>query len=482
MSLKLKIRLSILLLLLLLLAIGTQALYATERLHQATQTDLRHEHRLILGLLALSTAVGVTLLVRLPRQITRPLRRLVAEVEDVAGPGPATRVGIAQNDEVGSVAAAVNRVLRQAEDERRATLAQLIGERNRMASVVNSLNEGLLLLDQHEVIILANPVAGEILGMRPAALLGRAAATVALHNDSLRAMLTALHATPAAEAAPSQAPLFTIRPHGENLHYQLSTAPVEVLHEESKRREFAGHLLCLTNVSDFKRLDELKSNFLATISHELKTPLSSINLSLMLLRDERTDAAERQRLADGIGDETRRLLGLVGQLLDVSRLDAGAGIRLNRQAFQISEVLRYATDTVRPQLADKQLQLDVQLPDGLPTVLADLEKTTWVLINLLSNAVRYSPVGAALHIRVQPWGEMLRLSVQDDGPGIAPEFHRRIFQRFAAVPGATQHSTGLGLSISAEFIAAQGGQLWVESQLGAGSCFLFTLPVSAVSN
>lgn len=476
MSLKLKIRLSILLLLLLLLAIGTQALYATERLHQATQADLRHEHRLILGLLALSTAVGVTLLVRLPRQITRPLRRLVAEVEDVAGPGPATRVGIAKNDEVGSVAAAVNRVLRQAEDERRATLAQLINERNRMASAVNSLNEGLLLLDQHEVIILANPVAGEILGMRPAELLGRAAATVARHNDSLRAMLAALHAAPATEGA--QAPLFTIRPHGENLHYRLSTAPVEVLHEETQRREFAGHLLCLTNVSDFKRLDELKSNFLATISHELKTPLSSINLSLMLLRDERTDAAERQRLADGIGDETRRLLGLVGQLLDVSRLDAGAGIKLNRQPLQLAEVLRYATETVRPQLADKELLLDVQLPDGLPAVLADVEKTTWVLINILSNAVRYSPVGAPLHIRVQAWGEMLRLSVQDEGPGIAPEYHKRIFQRFAAVPGATQHSTGLGLSISAEFIAAQGGQLWVESKPGAGSCFLFTLPVN----
>jgi NtrC-family two-component system sensor histidine kinase KinB len=478
MSLKLKIRLSILFLLVLLLALGAQALYATERLHRATQADLAAEHQLTAILLVLSTAVGLTMLVRLPRQVTRPLRRLVADVEDVAGPGPATRVPIGRNDEVGSVAAAVNRVLRQAQDEQRATLAQLITERNRMASVVDSLNEGLLLLDQHEVIILANPVAGSILGLRPAELLGQAAANLAEHNEPLRQMLAALHppATPGSEPAPM--PLFTIRPHGENQHYRLSTAPVEVLHEETRRREPAGHLLCLTNVSDFKRLDELKSNFLATISHELKTPLSSINLSLMLLRDERTDAAERQRLADGIGHETRRLLGLVGQLLDVSRLDAGSGIKLNQQPFQLAEVLRYATDTVRPQLADKQLQLAVELPEGLPAVLADVEKTTWVLINLLSNAVRYSPVGARLHIRVQRWGEMLRLSVQDAGPGIAPEYHRRIFQRFAAVPGATQHSTGLGLSISAEFIAAQGGQLWVESQPGAGSCFLFTLPVS----
>jgi PAS domain S-box-containing protein len=472
MSLKLKIQLSVSLLLLLLLSMGALAFYATERLHQATQADINFERQLIAALLTVSTLMGLAVIVRLPRQITRPLRRLAADVEDVAGPGPATRVAIAKNDEVGSVAAAVNRVLRQAQDERRATLAELITERNRMANVVNSLSEGLLLLDQYDTIIMANPVACEILGLRPGELLGRRAATVALHNDSLRTML----APPPGGETPAQDPIFTTRPHGEDVHYRLSTSLLETLDEETQQPEPAGRLLCLTNVSDFKRLDELKSNFLATISHELKTPLSSINLSLLLLQDERTDAAERQRLAAGIGDETRRLLGLVGQLLDVSRLDAGAGIKLNVQPLRLAEMVRYATDTVRPQLDDKQLHLDTRIPDDLPAVRGDAEKTTWVLINLLANAIRYSPAGAPLRIQALRWGEMVRLSVQDEGPGIAPEHHRRIFQRFAAVPGATRHSTGLGLNISAEFIAAQGGQLWVESKPGAGSCFLFTLP------
>ena len=105
-------------------------------------------------------------------------------------------------------------------------------------------------------------------------------------------------------------------------------------------------------------------------------------------------------------------------------------------------------------------------------------RTTWVLINLLSNAIRYSPPGAPLVVRAVAWGEMVRVSVEDCGPAIAPEFHKRIFQRFAGLPGqvGTGGSSGLGLSIAREFIDAQGGQLWVESRPECGSCFLFTLP------
>jgi len=218
---------------------------------------------------------------------------------------------------------------------------------------------------------------------------------------------------------------------------------------------------------------------LATISHELKTPLASIKLSLMLLQNERTTDAERHVLATGIGEETQRLLSMVGQLIDVARLDAGAGIKLNLQSMQLAEVIGYATQTVHPQLLDKQLRLDLQLAETLPEVHGDVEKTTWVLINLLSNAIRYSPTGAALCIRVVPWGEMVRVSVEDSGPGIAPEHHKRIFERFAGVPGqAGRGSSGLGLSISREFIGAQGGLLWVESQPEVGSRFLFTLPVA----
>ncbi|WP_345056858.1 sensor histidine kinase [Hymenobacter glaciei] len=480
MSLKLNIRLSVLLLLLLLLGLGGYAFFTIRFLeagaHGIEQADFDTARRTVLGFVVAGTALGVALMVRLPRMVVRPLRRLYGDVERVAGPGPATRVAVGRRDEVGSIATAVNRVLSQAQAERRVTLAELFTERNRMHSLVRSLDEGLLLLDEQRTVVLANPVACDLLGMSLAQLLGRSADAVAASNELLRDLLAPLEAhNLAGDAVPD--PVFTFPHKGENPHYQLSISPIAG-RDAAGRDAPAGHIFCLRNVSEFKKLDEMKSAFLATISHELKTPLASIKLSLMLLQHERTSDTERQTLAAGIGEETQRLLNMVGQLIDVSRLDAGVGIKLDVKPLHLPEVVGFATRTVLPQLRDKQLQLDLQLPDNLPLVLADVEKTTWVLINLLSNAIRYSPTGSPLVVRAVAWGEMVRVSVEDCGPGIAPEFHKRIFQRFAGVPGQVgkSGSSGLGLSIAREFIDAQGGKLWVESRPECGSCFLFTLP------
>ena len=485
MSLKLKIRLSVFMLLLLLLGLGGYAFFTINYLehgaHGIEQADFDMARTTVLLFLGAGTAVGIAMMVRLPRIVVRPLQRLSVDMERVAGPGPATRVAVGRRDEVGTIAAAVNRVLSQAQDERRATLAQLFTERNRMDSLVSSLDEGLLLLDERGTIVLANPVACDLLGLRPADVEGKSAGKVAETNEPLRDLLAPLAAhNLAGDAVPD--PVFTFPHKGDAPHYQLSISPINgVPGPTASTAAPAGHIFCLRNVSDFKKLDEVKSGFLATISHEFKTPLASIKLSLMLLQNDRTDAAERQRLTVGIGEETQRLLNMVGQLIDVSRFDAGAGIKLNLQRMKLADVIGYATQTVHPQLADKQLQLDIKVPGTLPEVQGDAEKTTWVLINLLSNAIRYSPAGAPLVIRVVPWGEMVRVSVEDCGPGIPAEYHKRIFQRFAGVPGRTapSSSSGLGLSISREFIGAQGGTLWVESQPEKGSRFLFTLPTLA---
>ena len=482
MSLKLKIRFSILLLLLLLLGLGGYTFFTIGYLehgaHRIEQADFTVARFVVLAFLVAGTVVGVTMMVRLPRVVVRPLRRLTVDMEMVAGPGPTTRVAVGRRDEVGTIAKAVNRVLSQAQDERRITLAELFTERNRMSSLVRSLDEGLLLLDEQRTIVLANPVACDLLGLTHSQLEGQPADAVAATNEPLRELLVPLAAANmAGDATPD--PVFTFSHKGESPHYQLSISPIET-RNAANRPTPGGYIFCLRNVSEFKKLDELKSTFLATISHELKTPLASIKLSLMLLQNPRTTDAERQTLATGIGEETHRLLQMVGQLIDVARLDAGAGIKLNSETMRLPEVIQFATQTVQPQLRDKQIYLDLQLADALPNVHGDVEKTTWVLINLLSNAIRYSPIGCPLVIRALPWGEMVRVSVEDCGPGIPAEFHKRIFQRFAGVPGHSGHSgsSGLGLSISREFIDAQGGQLWVESPPQAGSRFLFTLPVA----
>ncbi|QKG51811.1 PAS domain-containing protein [Hymenobacter sp. BRD67] len=201
MSLKTQIRLGVCLMLALLLGLGSYVLLTIARLETETPSvqltnALAAQHAVWLFLF-ISSALGIVLMVRLPRLVVRPLHRLTADVERVAAPGPVTRVAVTRNNEIGSVAAAVNRVLRQAEDERRATLAELITQRNRTDSLVRGLDEGLLLIDQHGLIVLANPVACLLLGQPAKELLGQPAASVARHNEMLREWLHALD-TPAA--------------------------------------------------------------------------------------------------------------------------------------------------------------------------------------------------------------------------------------------------------------------------------------------
>jgi signal transduction histidine kinase len=300
----------------------------------------------------------------------------------------------------------------------------------------------------------------------------------------MAALLTQMQAAPrTAEARP-----FAVRrSEGEEEHYRLLVHESVSFNAALDRMEFVGTILALHNVSDFKKLDQAKSSFLATVSHELKTPLSSINFSLKLLQGQRVGPVneEQIRILDSIKQENQRLLKLTGELLDVSRLESG-GIPLNPQRVGAAELVAAAAGPLQLQLVPKGLTLDVQLPADLPPVRADLEKTAWVLLNLLANAVRYSPAQGRIDISAARTadGRAVEFRVRDQGPGIAPEHQEHIFQRFGTVPGASaaaRGSSGLGLSISREFIGTQGGQLGVRSAPGAGSTFYFTLPLDAAT-
>jgi PAS domain S-box-containing protein len=459
-----------------MMALNTDAL---NRKTEAANQRADEANRNLLVFISLAALLALALVGSVPEAAVQPLRKLTAALDHATERDFSASIPQESHDEFGQVARAFNRMLGQLREYRTSTAADLITERNRAASIVNTLDEGLLMLDENRHILLANPVMCELLGLPPERLVGRPAATVRLENDLFQAMLKPLDA-PNREAAVAEAPLLHIAQRGEEAFFRLAVQDLVSFNEASDKTEFVGQILTLRNVSDFKKLDQVKSNFLATVSHELKTPLSSINMSLKVLQNDRVEADERQQLLGGIGRETQRLLRLVGELLDVSRLDSGAGIQLNFAATELAAVVRFAAATVQPQLDNKQLALVQELPADLPAVRADVEKTTWVLINLLANAIRYSPVGEPLTVRAARAGQFVQVTVRDHGPGIAAENHEKIFQRFAQIPDKTgyQGGSGLGLSIAREFITTQGGRLWVESELGSGSTFCFTLPLA----
>ncbi|MGI4819608.1 MAG: ATP-binding protein [Janthinobacterium lividum] len=431
----------------------------------------------------LSTLVGLMLVGSVPQAAVGGLRKLAASLDHATRTNFAATVPIESTDEVGSLAVAFNRLLVHVQDFRSLSLADLTTERNRISSLVQTLDEALFMLDAKRLVLVANPVACELLGLPESEVVGRPAAELAEASAAFAQLLAPL-LLPASKRPAGPLPLTLATPDGQPTYYQLTVHDTLAFNPARDELEFTGSVLALRNVSTFRQLDQTKSNFLATVSHELKTPLSSINFNLKLLNNARTGtlSPEQQEIVAAIKQENQRLLHLVGELLTVSRLEAGSSIALDQRPTPIADLVAAATEPLQLQLRTRQLTLDTSLPPNLPPVRADLEKTAWVLLNLLVNAVRYSPEHG--HIRLSaallPGSHAVRVQVQDQGPGIAPEYQQHIFERFAQGPATTSGNsgTGLGLSISREFITSQSGELGVESTPGQGSTFFFTLPVA----
>jgi signal transduction histidine kinase len=238
-------------------------------------------------------------------------------------------------------------------------------------------------------------------------------------------------------------------------------------------------VIILKNITEYQQLDDAKTNFIATISHELKTPISSIKMSLKLLEDDRIGDVnpEQRQLLENIDEDARRLLQITGELLDMAQVETGK-LQLNFGSTHPRNIVDYTVKALKTTAEQKQVTINVQCAENLPDVQADLDKTTWVLINLLSNAIKYSHEKSTVDLVVKIYkADEIEFSVQDHGRGIDQKYLSRIFDRYFKVPGATteQTGTGLGLAIAKDFIEAQAGKIGVESEIGEGSRFYFTL-------
>jgi len=242
--------------------------------------------------------------------------------------------------------------------------------------------------------------------------------------------------------------------------------------------DIIGQVIVLRNITPFHELNEAKTNFIATVSHELKTPIASIKMSTKLLGDERVGqlSDEQKELITSIEGDASRLLRITSELLNMAQVETGQ-IQLKLQAAESAEIIDLAIQAVQASAAQKGISLVVPETASF-TILADAEKTEWVLINLLSNAIRFAPENSAVIVQVKKHGPQLELSVVDKGKGIEEKYQAKIFDRYFKVPGELKSGTGLGLAICREFIEAQQGTIGVSSIPGAGSAFYIRLPMA----
>ena len=405
--------------------------------------------------------VAFTFIINFPGYVADPIKELTERIKEISKRNYHQQLDFKSNDEFGELAQAFNTMTFKLDEYEHSNLASIMFEKKRIETIINSMHDAIIGLDERSLIIFVNEVACSLIGVPADKLTGKYAPDIALENDLLRNLLVNDQ--------------HKMKIYADNRESYFSKEILAVTSED----RIIGKVIILKNITEFQQLDEAKTNFIATISHELKTPISSIKMSLKLLEDERIGQVntEQRQLLGNIDDDTRRLLQITGELLDMAQVETGK-LNLNFGSTHPQNIVDYAVKAVKFTAEQKQVTISVSYEENLPDVRADLDKTTWVLINLLSNAIKYSHERSTVDLVVKrAKGNDVEFSVTDHGQGIEAKYLPRIFERYFKVPGSKvdQTGTGLGLAIAKDFIEAQSGKISVESDLGGGSRFYFTL-------
>ena len=412
--------------------------------------------------------IAFTFAFNFPNYIAEPISKLTEGIKAIANKNYSQRLHLHTNDEFEELANAFNSMAEKLDNYENSNLAKLLFEKRRIETIINNMHDAIIGLDENKKILFVNQVATNLLGIAEYDFVGKYAPDVAIHNDLFRNLLQ----------NNTDVKHFKIFAEGKESYFTKEFLEVK----NAENNSTAGTVIILKNITKFQELDLAKTNFIATISHELKTPISAIKMSLKLLEDERIGSVneEQKKLIQNIKEDSQRLLRITGELLDLSQVETGK-IHLTQLSTSPKNITDYAINTVQTISEQKGITLELDLKDNLPNVNADIEKSAWVLVNFLSNAIRYTPENGKIIISVEQKNDKVQFSVKDFGKGIEDKFKAKIFDKFFQVPTSNSQEksgTGLGLAISKDFIVAQGGEISLESELHRGSTFSFSLPVS----
>lgn len=436
----------------------------------ALQTAARAEQlaartlNVLLGGMAVALVVSMVLAWRLSAFLMQPLQELTASVAAI-GEGDLDReVPERSRDELGQLARAFNQMSATLRAYREVTLAKVLRTQRTMEATLTSAPDPVFVLDADGTHAVRNPAA-ERLAQSPDF---PSQFPPAIAEPLAQVLATGDHYLPT-----DYRHVVTFRVAREDRHYLP-----RILAIGDKVTDFKGAAIILQDVTKFRLLDDAKTNLAGTVSHELKTPLTSLRLAVYLLLEENVGklAPAQRELLETARDDADRLLRILDSLLDLARLEAGA-TALDLVEVSAPVLLAEIATEARVFIAAAGATLDVQCESGLGSLRVDPVRIRHVFINLLSNAAKFSPEGGVITLAASsaPLG-FVRFSVRDHGPGVPPESLSRVFDRFYRAPGQAKSGAGLGLAIAREIIVAHGGSIACTSEPGEGSDFHFLLP------
>lgn len=415
--------------------------------------------------------ISFSFIINFPGYIANPIAQLTASIKAIANKNYEERLQFNRTDEFEELAQAFNSMAEKMDEYEHSNLANLLFEKKRIETIINRMNDPVIGLDNRRNIIFANTEAIELLNKKEGELVGHYAPDVAVTNDLLRRLLQEM-------TSPSDPdkPLKIFADDKES-YFTIEVTPISFTPTGEKEEVLIGTVIMLRNITSFKELDLAKTNFMASISHQLKTPIDSLKMGIKLLHDSKAGSLNKEqgRIVQSLADEIQQLSKLTGNLLDLTQVETG-NIKLNLTSISPLYIVEQAGESVKFPAIQRKVKVFVEVDENLPMVQADKDKTIWVLINFLTNAIRHSPENGEVHVRCVRENEFVSFKVKDSGMGIEPKYLEKIFDRYYRIPGAgPKKGSGFGLSICKEFIEAQRGHVAVASEVGKGSEFSFSL-------
>ncbi len=409
-----------------------------------------------------------------PVYLTKPLNELYLALEEMSNKNYTKRLHVGSTDEFARLATSFNKMSTKISEFETLNLEKVLIEKRRTEAIIEHLQDGIIGISADNKIIFVNQVAEILLDMSSEEAVDVYIPDLIVNNDVLYHVMIDLMNVEKGQLFSEK----TIKVPSADRDLFFSRQVMSLPETEG----LSGLIILLKNVTKFTEMDAAKTHFIATISHELKTPLAATRLSLGLLRDKRLGELNEDQ-ADLIGDieqATERLFALTGEILQLSQIEAGK-IKINLQPIEVENLINYALQAIKVSAEQKLVTVKADTAPNLPIFFADIDKIKWVVINFLTNAIRYAPSKSEVKLSIYSDNKGVTFSVSDKGIGINEMYHLKIFEKYFQVPdnegNTDKKGSGLGLAICREFIEAHKGEIWVESEPQKGSIFFFWLPL-----
>ncbi|HET6488870.1 MAG TPA: ATP-binding protein [Syntrophales bacterium] len=447
-----------------ILKMNQQNMYDANQLARGKAAKAR-EQMYILLLLGAGLAALYVLLIG--RWILRPIKRLTQSVDEIKQGNLDLVVTSDSRDEIGHLSEAFNEMTASLRELRRSDEAKVVRSQYAAQQTFNNLPDAVAILDPEGRVEVATTTARDIFGLK---------SKVQIQELPFKWMTDYFTAALRGEETSKNEENISLVQHfihAEEHYFRPAAAPIM-----NNRQEVTGVILILKDVTEQLEHDELKRGVISTVSHQLKTPLTSIRMALHLLLEEKVGALtpKQTELLIAAREDSDRLHRILENLLDISRIVSGK-VAMEIHMAQPNQMVLEAVESFRAAARDHGVELVTNLPGDNADVWADTQQIGHVFANLLSNALRYTDCGGTVTVSATSEEEQVQFSVSDTGRGIPERYLPRIFDRFFRVPGQqTESGIGLGLAIVKEIVEAHGGSVSVESREKEGSVFRFTLP------